>query len=61
VIADYFAAKNPLFELEDPYPILSEAPNPNGGSPALVPVLLPIRQLNVFNDSNEMVLQGTVA
>lgn len=61
VIADYFAARNPLFELEDPYPILPEAPNPNGGSPALVPVLLPIRKLNVFNNNDEMVLEGTVA
>jgi hypothetical protein len=64
-VADYFASRNPLFELEDPYPILDKAPNPNNqqGQPPLrdlVPVKLPIRELTVFNNDVEMILEGSV-
>jgi hypothetical protein len=60
-VADYFAAKTPLAEIEDPYPILEASTNPNGaGLPALVPVLVPIRELHVFNTDQEMVLEGNV-
>lgn len=59
-VADYFGAKNPLYQLEDPYPILGAANNPNGGGPPLVPVKIPIRDLTVFNDDAEMILQANV-
>lgn len=60
-VADYFAAKNPLQLFEDPYPILPEAPNPNPGSPSvIVPVKIPIRDLKVFNNDVEMVLEASV-
>jgi hypothetical protein len=64
-LADYFAEENPLFEVEDPYPVLDKAPNPNNRSgepplPELLPVKLPIRDLTVFNNDVEMVLEGNV-
>jgi hypothetical protein len=61
LIADYFANKYPIQEIEDPYPILPAANNPNPGAPPkIVPVKIPIRDLKVFNDDKEMVLQGNV-
>jgi len=61
VILDYFAAKQPLTFVEDPYPILPAAANPNGPvPPMLVPVKIPIRDLKVFNTDVEMVLEGNV-
>ncbi len=61
LVADYFAKENPLHQIEDPYPILEAAPNPNSGSPLmLVPVKIPIRDLKVFNDDHEMVLTGNI-
>ncbi|NTV47203.1 MAG: hypothetical protein HGB11_11930 [Chlorobiales bacterium] len=60
-VADYFAAKFPLFELDDPYPILEAAPNPNGATlPQLVPVKIPIKNVTVYNDDLEMVVQANV-
>jgi hypothetical protein len=61
VIADHFAKKNPLHQIEDPYPILEATSNPNPGSPAkLVPVKMPIRDLKVFNDDLEMTIEANV-
>lgn len=61
LIADYLANKSPIQEIEDPYPILPEADNPNPGAPLkIVPVKIPIRDLKVFNDDLEMVIQGNV-
>jgi hypothetical protein len=61
-IADYFAAKTPLFALENPYPIMDKANNPNttSGQPPLIPVLLPIRNMSVSNDNVEMTLEATI-
>jgi hypothetical protein len=60
-IADYFANQYPLHQIEDPFPILDAAPNPNPGSPSsLVPVKVPIRDLLVFNNDVEMILEGNV-
>ena len=60
-IIDYFANKNELTHIEDPYPILDATSNPNGPPPAqLVPVKIPIRDLTVFNDDVEMVLEGNI-
>jgi hypothetical protein len=61
LIADYFANRYPLHQIEDPYPIMEAAANPNGGVPlSIVPVKIPIRDLRVFNDGQEMVLEGNV-
>ena len=60
-IIDYFAARNELTHIEDPYPILEATANPNGPPPAqLVPVKIPIRDLNVFNNDVEMILEANV-
>src|SRR5262249_47144337 len=37
-VADYFANKYPIYEFEDPYPILTDGP--------LIPVKIPLRNLN---------------
>lgn len=61
LIADYFANQYPLHQIEDPYPIMEATNNPNPGfPPTLVPVKIPIRDLRVFNDDREMVLEGNV-
>jgi hypothetical protein len=61
LVADYFANQSPLHQIEDPYPILEVADNPNPGLPAsIVPVKIPIRDLNIFNNDQEMVLEGNV-
>lgn len=61
LVADYFAKDNPIHEIEDPYPILEEAPNPNtGGFPMLIPVKIPIRDLTVSNDDKEMVISANI-
>ncbi len=61
LVADYFAKKYPLHQIEDPYPILEAAANPNqGGVASIIPVKIPIRDLNVFNNDQEMVLEGNV-
>ncbi|MFN0104847.1 MAG: hypothetical protein ACKV2U_22535 [Bryobacteraceae bacterium] len=61
LVADFFANKNPIQLIEDPFPILPQAPNPNGGfPPVIVPVKIPIRDLRVFNDDVEMVMEANV-
>lgn len=52
-IADYLAKKHPLYEFEDPYPIL-----PSSGG--LIPVKIPIKGLAVQVDDDEMVLSANV-
>ncbi len=52
-IADYFAAKTPIFEFEDPYPILE-------GGGGLIPVKLPIRNLSATISSKEMTVLADV-
>ncbi len=54
-VADYFANKFPLYELEDPYPILDA-----DFSVPLIPVLIPVRDLEVLVNTNEMILQANV-
>jgi hypothetical protein len=61
VLFDLFGSDSPLFEIEDPYPILDKAANPNDPPPpSLVPVKIPIRDLTVFNNDVEMVVQANV-
>lgn len=61
LVADHFAAKTPLHQIEDPFPILEASANPNPGSPSqLIPVKIPIRDLRVFNNDVEMVLEANV-
>lgn len=52
-IADYFANKYPLYQFEDPFPILKAS----GG---LIPVKIPIRNLAATIDSQEMIVQANV-
>ena len=50
-IADYFASKYPLYQFEDPFPILPAS----GG---LIPVKIPIRNLAATIDSQEMIVHS---
>lgn len=52
-VADYFASQYPLYEFEDPYPILP-------GESGLIPVKIPIRNLTATVDSHEMVVLADV-
>jgi hypothetical protein len=52
-VADYFAAVNPLFWFEDPYPILKAS----GG---LIPVKIPITDFTVLVNEDEMVVEANV-
>jgi hypothetical protein len=52
-IADYFASQYPLYQFEDPYPVL-----PASGS--LIPVKVPIQSLTATIDSQEMVVLANV-
>jgi hypothetical protein len=52
-LADYFANKYPIFQFEDPYPILE-------AKPGLIPVKIPIRNLTTTINSKEMVVLGDV-
>ncbi|HKO61289.1 MAG TPA: hypothetical protein VJV03_09030 [Pyrinomonadaceae bacterium] len=54
-VADYFANQTPLFEFEDPYPILPAIP-----SIPLNPVKLPVRDLSLRFEDTEMVLEANV-
>ncbi|HAX79768.1 MAG TPA: hypothetical protein DCY88_29010 [Cyanobacteria bacterium UBA11372] len=54
-VADYFASKYPLYELEDPYTILEADLNV-----PLIPVLIPIRDLDVRVNTDEMILEANV-
>jgi hypothetical protein len=53
-VADHFARKKPL-EFEDPYPILDAKP-----TVPLIPVKIPIRDLTVRVNTDEMVLEAKV-
>lgn len=52
-VADYFAAQNPLYELEDPFPILPAVAG-------LIPVKIPITDFTVQVNDNEMVVEANV-
>lgn len=52
-VADYFASQYPIFEFEDPYPVL---PAESG----LIPVKIPIRNLTATVDSKEMTVLADV-
>lgn len=60
-VLEYFAAREPLTFVEDPYPMLPEQTNPNGSTlPKLVDVKIPIRNLVVSNNDVEMVIAADV-
>jgi hypothetical protein len=52
-VADYFASQYPIYEFEDPYPVLP-------AEPGLIPVKIPIRNLTATVDSHEMVVLADV-
>lgn len=61
LVAESLASKYPLHQIEDPFPILRAAPDPNVAPPkTLVPVKVPIRNVRVFNNDVEMVLEANV-
>lgn len=49
VVADYFASKHPVFAFDDPFKMLD-------GNGPLIPVLVPIRNLDIRVDEQEMVI-----
>ncbi|HLH44508.1 MAG TPA: hypothetical protein VKV74_16065 [Bryobacteraceae bacterium] len=51
-VADYFASQNPIYEFEDPFPIIT------GGG--LIPVKIPIRDLDSHVNSKEMIVEANV-
>jgi hypothetical protein len=51
-IADYFASQYPLYQFEDPYPVLPET--------NLIPVKIPIRDLTATIDAEELVVQANI-
>lgn len=59
-IADYFAAKTPLYEFEDPFPIEFVDSLPFSPPVPLIPVKIPIRDLSVNINDVEMVLEANV-
>ena len=52
LVADHFANKYPIYEFEDPYPILTDGP--------LIPVKIPLRNLNADVNSKEMIVTGDI-
>jgi hypothetical protein len=52
-VADYFASQYPIYEFEDPYPVLPAS----GG---LIPVKIPIRNLTSTVNSKEMIVLADV-
>ncbi len=54
-VGDYFATQYPIHQIEDPYPIMDADP-----AIPLIPVKLPIRDLAVTIDDDEMVLSANV-
>lgn len=59
-VADYFAAKTPLYEFEDPFPIEFVDSLPFSPPVPLIPVKIPIRDLSVNINDVEMVLEANV-
>jgi hypothetical protein len=53
LVADYFAKKNPIYAVEDPYPIL-----PYSGG--LIPVKVPLRDMDVTVTDDEMILSTNI-
>jgi hypothetical protein len=52
-VADYFANKNPIYQFEDPYPILP-------AHAGLIPVKIPIRNLGAQVNSKEMIVHADI-
>lgn len=52
-VADYFANQYPIYEFEDPYPILPQ-------SGMLIPVKIPLRNLTATVNTNEMIVLADV-
>jgi hypothetical protein len=59
-VADYFAAKTPLYEFEDPFPIEFVDRLPFSPPVPLIPVKIPIRDVSVKVNDVEMVLEANV-
>lgn len=53
MVADHFASKHPIFEFEDPFPVL-------GYAGPLIPVKIPVRDVAVAVNDDEMILAADV-
>lgn len=53
-IADYLL-REPIFDIEDPYPVLEET-----SSPSLIPVKIPIEELDASVSDTELVVTGSI-
>jgi hypothetical protein len=51
-VADYFANQYPIYQFEDPYPVLTDGP--------LIPVKIPLRNLKADVNSKEMTVTGDI-
>jgi hypothetical protein len=52
-VADFFASQYPIYQFEDPYPILPQ-------SGVLIPVKIPLRNLTATVNTDEMIVQADV-
>jgi len=52
-VADYFASQYPIYQFEDPYPVLPQ-------SGVLIPVKIPLRNLTATVNTNEMIVLADV-
>jgi hypothetical protein len=57
LLADYFAADTPVFELPDPFPALPPQVPP---ATPLIPVLVPMEFLDVHVTADELILQADI-
>lgn len=52
-IADYFASQNPIYQFDDPFPVMP-------ATPTLIPVKIPVRNVMAVVNSKEMVVTADV-
>jgi hypothetical protein len=57
-VADHFAAQYPLQQIETPFPVFPPTEPDDRIPVALLPVLIPIDDLKVSNDADEMILEA---
>ncbi|HEX2764244.1 MAG TPA: hypothetical protein VHM92_10455 [Allosphingosinicella sp.] len=58
MVLEFFADKFPIFEFDDPYPVLPASQGPGGSS--LVPVLVPVLAPGIVVNDDEMVISASV-
>ncbi|MBE7172417.1 MAG: hypothetical protein INR73_17650 [Williamsia sp.] len=53
MVAEFFASRNSIFKVEDPFKMLD-------GSGTLIPILVPVRDLSIAVNENEMVISTNI-